>query len=127
VKRRLTSIFATLVLMSVAVSVPKPAHAQVPNLSSFGNLILGNLLSVNVPITILQGVVVVVDVDDVNVLNNSLNNADVEILKNFLNDVSVTIDDSFNDLLRGANIIKNNQVVVGILTGAVPVIFTAKK
>jgi hypothetical protein len=118
--------------MSAVASLPKPAHAQLPplptNLGTFGTTVLTGLLNVSAPITVLNGLVVVVDVDDVAVLNNSLNNNDVEILKNFLNDLSITIDDSFNDLLRGADIIKNNQVVVGILTGgAFPVIFTSKR
>jgi len=126
-KRRFSSIFATLVLMSAAASVSKPAHAQVtiPNLSAFGNTILGGLLNVN--LGILQGAVVVVDVHDVDILNGSLNNNDVAILQNFLNDVTVTVDDTLNNLLRDADIIKNNQVVVGILSGPIPVIFTANK
>jgi len=126
-KRRLTSIFATLVLMSAVASVSKPAHAQVtiPNLSTFGNTILGGLL--NVSANVLQGTVIVVDVHDVDVLNGSLNNNDVAILQNFLNDVTVTVDDTLNNLLREAEIIKSNQVVVGILSGPIPVIFTANR
>ncbi len=53
-----------------------------------------------------------VDVIDV---TNVLNNNDVNILNNILN--NLTIDNVLNNLLRDADIIKKNQIVVGILSG----------
>ncbi len=55
----------------------------------------------------------VVDVVDV---TNVLNNADIQILSNILN--NLTIDNVLNNLLRDAEIIKNNQVVVGVIVNA---------
>lgn len=52
-----------------------------------------------------------VDVIDV---SNVLNNNDVQLLNNILN--NLTIDNVLNNLLRDADIIKNNQIVVGILS-----------
>ena len=54
-----------------------------------------------------------VDVVDV---TNVLNNNDVRALNNILN--GLTIDNVLNNLLRDADIIKNNQVVVGVVVNA---------
>jgi len=54
-----------------------------------------------------------VDVVDV---TNVLNNNTVTALNNILN--NLTIDNVLNNLLRNADIIKNNQVVVGVVVNA---------
>lgn len=66
------------------------------------------------------GNLVNVQVGDINVnavdvvdVTNVLNNNDVRVLNNILNDL--TIDNVLNNLLRDAEIIKNNQVVVGVV------------
>jgi hypothetical protein len=78
------------------------------------NNVLVGLLAVNISqvnVDILNDVVVTVDV------RNVLNDADIAILTNFLNDNTVTIDNVLNNLLREADIISNNQIVVGVLSG----------
>lgn len=56
-----------------------------------------------------------VNVEDV------LNDANIEILNNALNnnEVASRNQDFLNDLLRDANIITDNQVVVGVLSGGI--------
>jgi hypothetical protein len=57
-----------------------------------------------------------IDVNAVDVIDvsNVLNNNDVDILNNVLN--NLTIDNVLNNLLRDANIITGNQIVVGVLS-----------
>ena len=83
---------------------------------------------VNTGVSLLNLVVVtgdVVTIGDVNVdisdnnveilnITNSLNNNDIAILNDILN--NLTIDNVLNNLLREADIISNNQIVVGILS-----------
>jgi hypothetical protein len=81
------------------------ARAQINNapdvIAAAGNLVNVQIGDINVN---------AVDVVDV---SNVLNNADVRVLNNILN--NLTIDNVLNDLLRDAEIIKNNQVVVGVV------------
>ena len=67
----------------------------------------GNVVTigdVNIPITDVR----VVDV------KNVLNNVDIKILNDALNNNQV-LNNSLNNLLQNADIIKNNQVVVGVV------------
>lgn len=59
--------------------------------------------------------VTAVDVIDVD-LNNVLNNNDIRVLTDFLN--NITIDNVLNNLLREADILNNNQVVIGVIVNA---------
>lgn len=97
------------------------AHAQITTgeqvLAAAGNL--ANVQVGNVNVTAND----VVDVS--NVLNN--NTVTVTALNNVLN--GITIDNVLNNTLREADIIKNNQVVVGVLVnalGAVTQVLVAK-
>jgi hypothetical protein len=73
--------------------------------------------------------VVVVDVSNVNILNgveiDILRNGVVQVLSNnsdFLNNWNV-----LNDALRDARFLHHNQVVIGILSGTIPVILVDKR
>ncbi|ALI97881.1 hypothetical protein DC20_01430 [Rufibacter tibetensis] len=57
-----------------------------------------------------------INVEDVIDVTNVLNNADIRVLSGILNDNTITLDNILNNALRDADIIKNNQVVVGILS-----------
>lgn len=99
---------AAAILMTMALGVSNSAKAQVtlsdPNVALAAN----NLINVQVPIDISNVTVQdVVDVTDV------LNNNDVTILRDFLNNLS--IDNVLNNLLRDADIITGNEVVVGVV------------
>jgi hypothetical protein len=85
------------------------------------NTIIGNLIAVNiqdVKVDIATGDITLVNVQDV------LNNADIEILKNFV--ITVTIDDTLNNLLRQAELISRNQIVVGVLSSGAFLILDQK-
>ena len=101
-------------LMAVAMFVtvaftPNSAQAQTP--VEDVNVIIGNLVAVNI-----QDVKLDITTGDITVVNveNVLNNADIQILKDFV--VTVDIDNVLNNLLRSADIISNNQIVVGVLS-----------
>lgn len=107
-----------LVAMSLFVAVlftTSSAQAQQIKFPDV-NVAAGNLIVVqdlvdvqNVDINVLIQNITVQDVIDV---SNVLNNANVQILNNVLN--NLTIDNVLNNLLRDADIIKNNQIVVGV-------------
>ena len=103
---------------------PRPASAAQPA-TDIVTALQGGLVNINVQDVNVERVVVV-NVKDV--LNNSLNNNNVEVLKNFLNNNKVASDNSnfLNNLLRNAKILNNNQIVVGVLSGPIPVIFVAQ-
>ncbi len=68
---------------------------------------VGNVVTIgSVPVTLTD--VRVVDV------KNVLNNADIKVLNDALNNNEV-LNNSLNNLLQNANIIKDNQVVVGVV------------
>jgi hypothetical protein len=111
------TLFATMGIMgtnSAVAQQKKTTSAQtlLSNLSQTavqGGLINVGNLSVDVSNITVQDLVTVQSVlnnADIDVLNNSLNNN--EVLKN----ITVTI----TDLLRNANILNKNQVIVGILS-----------
>jgi hypothetical protein len=105
------AILGTFVFATAAAAAP-PTSRQV----SVGGLKQGlvNVDVTNVAVNI--GDITFMDVVDV---NNVLNNNQVEVLKNFLNRSPIASNNSniLNDLLRGANLITDNQIVVGVLGG----------
>jgi hypothetical protein len=105
--KKLSATFAIALLMLFSVLGTNVAQAQITTgeqvLAAAGNLVNVQVGSVNVN---------AVDVIDVsNVLNN--NTVTVTALNNILNNLS--IDNVLNNLLRDAEIITGNQVVVGVI------------
>ncbi len=102
----LCALLATVVVGALGAA---PAAAQQE--ANVGQLVAG-LINVNVG-AIQVDDVVVVDVENV------LNNNEIRILNNVLNNNEILSrnQDFLNNLLRDANIITDNQVVVGILSG----------
>jgi hypothetical protein len=108
-------------LMFAIFLTTNSAKAQIENapdvIAAAGNLVNLQVGDVNVNL---------VDVVDV---TNVLNNNDVRALNNILN--GLTIDNVLNNLLRDAEIIKDNQIVVGavvnVLGGVEQVLVTRRR
>lgn len=106
-----------LPLLVVFMMLAGTAMAQ--QRANVGQLVSG-LINVNVG-------AVQVDVEVDNVLNNFtlvdvdnvLNNNQIDILNNVLNNNTILSNNSdfLNDLLRDADILTDNQIVVGVLSG----------
>ncbi len=81
---------------------------------------------VNVNVGAVQVNISGITVQDVIDVENVLNNNQIRVLNNLLNnnEVASRNQDVLNNLLRGANLITNNQVVVGVLSGPTFVIQT---
>ncbi|MDQ3843997.1 MAG: hypothetical protein M3342_08290 [Bacteroidota bacterium] len=97
-------LIASAILLTMAFGVSNSAKAQITGtdvIAAAGNLV--NVQVGNIDVN-------AVDVIDV---TNVLNNNDVQILSNILN--NLTIDNVLNNLLRDANVITGNQVVVGVI------------
>ena len=112
--KKLLVAFSLLLALSFTTN---SAKAQVDDV----NTIIGNLVAVNiqdVQLDITTGDITVVNVQDV------LNNADIQILKDFV--ITVDIDNVLNNLLREADIISNNQIVVGVLSSGAFLILDQK-
>ena len=114
-----------MLALSLAVGGSNVANAQSTAEQVTGGLttlqealIAANVVVQNVTVQQLVeiGDITVTDVVDV---KDVLNNAEIKLLNNVLNDL--TIDNVLNNLLRDADILNNNQVVVGILSGALVV------
>jgi hypothetical protein len=105
------AILTSFALVTAAAAAP-PTSRQV----SVGGLQQGlvNVDVTNVAVNI--GDITLMDVVDV---NNVLNNNQVEVLKNFLNRSPIASNNSeiLTNLLRDANLITGNQIVVGVLGG----------
>lgn len=101
------ALFLTMGIVSI-----NQLKAQTGNATSNVGQAASGLINVNV------GAVNVNAVDLVDV-NNVLNNNDVRILDNILNHSPIASYNSnfLNNLLREANLITDNQIVVGILSG----------
>jgi hypothetical protein len=112
--KKLLVAFSLLLAMSFTT---KSAQAQVDDV----NTIIGNLIAVNI-----QDVQLDITTGDITVVNveNVLNNADIQILKDFV--ITVEIDNVLNNLLREADIISNNQIVVGVLSNGTFLILDQK-
>lgn len=106
-------------LMVTAFSLA--AQAQSDQRTNVGQLVSG-LINVNVgAVAVNIGDITLedlVDVDDV------LNNNQIDILRNAIqnNPILSNNSDFLNDLLRDANLITENQIVVGVLSGGILVI-----
>jgi hypothetical protein len=101
-------LLMVLSLFAVVAFTTTSAKAQITT----GEQVLaaaGNLVNVQVGNVILTDVI---DVDIANVLNNN----DVRVLTDFLNNLS--IDNVLNNLLRDADILNKNQVVIGVIVNA---------
>ncbi len=100
--------------MFLAVSfTTNTAQAQVTNAPDV-IAAAGNLINVQIgDVTVNLNDITVQDVVDV---TNVLNGNDVRVLTDILN--GLTIDNVLNNALRDADIIKNNQVVVGVIVNA---------
>lgn len=103
-KKVLVGLFMVLAISFTTSSVKAQISGAPDVIAAAGNLVNVQIGDINVN---------AVDVIDV---TNVLNGNDVKVLNNILNDL--TIDDVLNNLLRDADIIKNNQVVVGVLVNA---------
>jgi hypothetical protein len=107
-----TLSFGGLVAAPVLLT-PTPAHAQ--RQGTVGTLLSG-LVNVNVQ-NVDVDVVDVIDVSDV------LNDNKVDILRNAIqnNPIASNNQDFLNNLLREADIITDNETVIGILNGVLVV------
>lgn len=110
-----------LVLPLLVVFMMLAGTAMAQQRANVGQAVSG-LINVNIG-------AVQVDISDNNILNNFtlvdvdnvLNNANVEILNNVLNRSPILSNNSeiLTNLLQGANLITENQVVVGVLSGGI--------
>jgi hypothetical protein len=116
-KTLMKTFLIAIAMVGTMSFTPKSAQAQVDDV----NTIIGNLLAVNI-----QDVQVDITTGDITVVNveNVLNNADIQILKDFV--ITVDIDNVLNNLLRNADIISNNQIVVGVLSNGTFLILDQK-
>ena len=107
-------LFFAAMFMFAMISVS--AEAQSQQQTNVGQLVSG-LITVNVgAIAVNIGDITVEDLVDV---NNVLNNNEIRILNNVLNnnEIASRNQNFLNNLLRDADILTDNQVVVGILSG----------
>jgi hypothetical protein len=100
------AILGTFVFATAAAAAPKQA--------TVGTLLSGliNVNVQNVDVDVINGDVIV----DV---SNVLNNNQIDILRNAIqnNPIASNNQNVLNNLLRDANIITDNQIVVGVLGG----------
>ncbi len=118
--RNLTLTLALVATFALGAFVATPTDASAQQTANVGQLVSG-LINVNVgavQVDIDTGDITVVDVDNV------LNNNEIRILNNVLNNNTILSNNSnfLNDLLRDAEIITDNQVVVGVLSGGIIVV-----
>jgi hypothetical protein len=114
VKMGIASLMLALCLV-FAGSNATQAQTTVTPTTLLANLGLINVSAANL-VTIGSIPVTISDVQVVNV-KDVLNNADIKILNDALNNNNV-LNNSLNNLLQGANIIKDNQVVAGVVVNA---------
>jgi hypothetical protein len=111
------AILGTFVFATAASAAPKQA--------TVGTLLSGliNVNVQNVEVDVIEGDVTITDVVDV---TNVLNNNQIDILRNAIQNNPIASNNSnfLNDLLRDANIITGNQIVVGVLGGTFLVLDT---
>jgi hypothetical protein len=101
------AILGTFVFATAAAAAPKQA--------TVGTLLSG-LINVNV-----QNVALDIETGDIKIVNveDVLNNNKIDILNNVLNNNTIASNNSnfLNNLLQNANILTENQIVVGVLSG----------
>lgn len=109
------SLFLAMTFVGVS------AQAQSNQKTNVGQLVSG-LINVNVgAVAVNIGDVTVQDLIDV---QNVLNNNNIQALNNVLNNSPILSNNSniLTNLFRNANLIADNQVVVGVLSGGLFVI-----
>jgi|SRR5687767_2877757 len=122
-KTRIAAVLLGILMLGAVATTPMTAQAQVTG--PISTALLGGLVNVNVQdVANNLNNLIVVDVRNVSVLDGAqidvLRNAVITTLSNnsdFLNNWNV-----LNDTLRDARLLNRNQVVVGILSGTIPVI-----
>jgi hypothetical protein len=120
---------AMVATMSFTTNSAKAQITSAPDvIAAANNLVNIQVGDVNVQAQNILNNLTITDVIDV---TNVLNGNDVRVLNNILNKNTVTLDNVLNNLLRNAELIKNNQVVVGVVlnavTGAVESVLVAKQ
>ncbi len=102
----LTAMLASFAFVTAAAAAPPTSRG-----AGVGALLRG-LINVNVQNVDINAI----DVVDV---TNVLNNNQIRVLTDLINNSPIASNNSnlLNDLLRGANIITGNQIVVGVLGG----------
>ena len=113
---RLKPFVLALGIVAAVAASPANAHAQSNQRVNVGQLVSG-LINVDVgAVAVNIGDITLNDLVDV---QDVLNNNDVRILNNVLNHSPILSNNSdfLNNLLRDANLITDNQVVVGVLSG----------
>ncbi len=122
--RNLTLTLALVATFALGAFVATPTEVSAQRnqnqTANVGQLVSG-LINVNVgavQVDIDTGDITVVDVDNV------LNNNEIRILNNVLNNNTILSNNSnfLNNLLQDAEIITDNQVVVGVLSGGIIVV-----
>lgn len=113
-------VVVALLLFATSIALPNSAQAQNKKQSEtkkqfgVGQLVQG-LVNVNV------GAINVSDitVQDLVDVNNVLNNNQVQVLNRSINrnEVASRNQNLLNNLLRNANLITDNQIIVGVLSG----------
>ena len=112
-------LFFAAMFMFAMISVSAEAQQR----TNVGQLVSG-LINVNVgAVAVNIGDITLNDLVDV---QNVLNNNEIRILNNVLNNNTILSNNSnfLNNLLRDANLITDNQIVVGVLSGGQFVIQT---
>lgn len=112
VKMGIASLMLALCLVFAGSNAAKAQTSSTAVNNLFTSLGLVTAQGVNV-VTIGNVSIPISDVRVVDV-KNVLNNVDIKILNDALNNNQV-LNNSLNNLLQGANIIKDNQVVVGVV------------
>jgi hypothetical protein len=103
-------------MLAISMVVATVGMAGAQQRTNVGQLVSG-LITVNVgAVAVNIGDITVADLVDV---ENVLNDNEIRILNNVLNnnEVASRNRDFLNDLLRDAEILTENQVVVGVLSG----------
>lgn len=122
--KKLSLIFAfaffavfTMGSSNVSAETSKTSTVEMTKRPVTVGALLSGLINANVSdIAVNIGDITVEDVVDV---ENVLNNNKIDILNNVLNNNVIASNNSnfLNNLLRNADIIEDNQVVVGVLSG----------
>lgn len=113
-----TRLLVTMLMLAITSF---SAQAQSRQMTDVGQLVSG-LINVNVgAVAVNVGDITLEDLVDV---ENVLNNNKIDILRNAIQNNPIASNNSnlLNNLLRDANLITDNQVVVGVLSGGVFVI-----
>jgi hypothetical protein len=106
-------MLASFAFVTAAAAAPPTSRG-----AGVGALLRGliNVNLQNVTLNLLTGDITATDVVDV---TNVLNNNQIRVLTDLINNSPIASNNSnfLNDLLRDANIITGNQIVVGVLGG----------